>query len=158
MALGTLKVDCIKSKDQYPVRIQQTNGDIVGVMAGAWINVNTYASPIVINDGFNIAGVIEYGSADIGITFENPFSHDGYAVAGGPQATSAVISVMVGFSSSGLYGNKADQMTASSCRIIASASNDSSDAPEAMEENSLSVIFIGDEGRSTIQVESNLTS
>ena len=158
MALGTLKVDCIKSKDQYPVRIQQANGDIVGVMAGAWINVNTSASPIVIHDGFNIAGVTEYASADIIVTFENPFSHDGYAVAGGGQATTAVVSVMVGFTSSGLLGSKADSMTASSCRIITSSSGDASDTPEAFEENSLSIIFIGDEGRSTIQVDSNLTT
>ena len=150
MALGTLKVDCIKSKDQYPVRIQQTNGDIVGVMAGAWVNVNTAASPIVINDGFNIAGAIEYGTADIGIVFENPFSHDGYAVAGGGQATTNHATPMVGFTSSGLLGNKADQMTASSCRIITTYSNTDSNSPLMMEENSLSVIFIGDEGRSTI--------
>tara|TARA_B100000427_G_scaffold323857_1_gene327975 strand:- start:648 stop:1124 length:477 start_codon:yes stop_codon:yes gene_type:complete len=158
MALGTLKVDCIKSKDQYPVRIQQANGDIVGVMAGAWINVNTVASPIVINDGFNIAAVTEYGSADIVVSFENPFSHDGYAVAGGAQASGNHATPMVGFSSSGLLGNKSDQMTASSCRIITTFSNENDDYPAVIEENSLSVIFIGDEGRSTIQVESNLTS
>ena len=158
MALGTLKVDCIKSKDQYPVRIQQANGDIVGVMAGAWINVNTSASPIVIHDGFNIAGVTEYGSADIIVTFENPFSHDGYAVAAGPEATTNLATSMVGFTSSGLLGNKADQMTASSCRIITTFSNDNSDTPAAIECNSLSIIFIGDEGRSTIQRDSNLTT
>ena len=158
MALGTLKVDCIKSKDQYPVRIQQANGDIVGVMAGAWINVNTAASPIVINDGFNIAAVIEYGTADIAISFENPFSHDGYAVAGGGQATTNHATPMVGFTSSGLLGNKADQMTASSCRIITTYSNEDDDYPAIIDENSLSVIFIGDEGRSTIQRDSNLTT
>ena len=79
--MSTLKAENIQSITTGPPIFKTSNGTEIGQLAKAWVNFDGTGT-VAIRDDFNISSIIDNGTGDYTVNFENDMANTNYAVAG----------------------------------------------------------------------------